>query len=88
LFCLGCAINVLRGMPGVEPVWFRDLIRSRYDRICFHLDFGLDRGSFRCECECGDRQRRSYVGAGIANDRLICEPCLDAKHARDGMVFA
>ena len=82
-YCLGCAIEVLRSFRDAPPLLFRDLIRSRFDKVCCHLWFGLADGSFRCECPCGHRDRSSAEGGGIAVDRLVCAGCLGKGHAVD-----
>lgn len=80
--CLDCALYALeRGFPDAQPLWFRDLIRSHYDRPGLHLWFALMGGrSFHCECPCGDRSLSDREGAGIAVDRLICRTCLQDGH--------
>lgn len=87
-YCLGCALGVLRDFRDAPPLLFRDLIRSRFDKVCCHLWFGLADGSFRCECACGHRDRSRADGGGIAVDRLVCAGCLGEGHAVDTPVPA
>jgi hypothetical protein len=77
--CLGCALNVLESFEGAGPLWWRDLILIRFDRVGLHLYFRSP-GEFRCECACDHCVTADAGDGGIAIDRLVCRKCLTQGH--------
>jgi len=78
--CLGCALEILASFDGAGPLWWRDLIQTRFDRVRLHLYFRSP-GEFRCECDCGHRVSADAATGGVAIDRLVCRDCLTQGHA-------